>query len=106
MSGKFTLRRSGTLRMTMAVKHHVGSREIAIVLLTKGAEGTDMSRAEVLDLVREVAQERGGQGLMPDCGVDFEDGYEDEWVTHAKIPPVYRDQLKPNARFANPEETR
>ncbi len=22
------------------------------------------------------------------------------------IPPVYRDQLKPNARFANPEETR
>lgn len=83
MNAKFTMRRGGTRRLTMAVKHHIGSREIAIVLLTKGAEGTDMTRAQVLDLVRDVAQERGGQGLFPDCGVDV-DGYEEEFAGHAK----------------------
>lgn len=81
---RFTLRRNGRHELTMAFKHYIGGAEIAMVLFTRAIEGTEMSRAEILRLVRDSVQEHGTRAYAPECGVDISDGYEDEFAEHAR----------------------
>jgi hypothetical protein len=82
---KFFPYRDGRRRTTISVRQLIGSAEIAIVLFTQDdAVGEKPTRTEVLRLVREVAHQSGRNGLSPECGVDLDEGYENEYAPAAR----------------------
>lgn len=84
-SADLDLSRDGLYRTTIAVKHRVGSQEIAMVLFRLcDSVGDKPSKKQVMELVREMAEKQGRDGLWPECGVDIEQGYEAEYAPDAR----------------------
>jgi hypothetical protein len=74
-----TLSKDGLRRMTMRVEHRIGSAEIAGALFVTGSTWEELTRAQVLKIVRDVAQCGGSDRYQPDCGfnVDWDEDPED-----------------------------
>lgn len=79
------LYRDGLYRATIAVKHRVGSQEIAMTIFRLcDSIGDKPSRKQVMDLVREMAHKQGSDGLWPECGVEIGEGYEADYAPDAR----------------------